>query len=146
MFETKIHWIDVNPHLATGSRKPPNFYLERALLHGDKPNGGVFNTAEVARVGRYLTLVTPVDQPPEWSLTVEGPVVRIPIYGYSVPLHNGPLILASGFELAFKFCENLRQHTPESIEEMHLVLHHETHTIANNAVRMYAGFSLRLKG
>lgn len=147
-FNTEIHWVDINPHLASGDRTPPHFYLERPLLHGDKPNnGGMYNVAEVARKGTFWTLTTPVGTgKPVWTLTSAGQFVRIPIYAYSVAMSNGAVILGAGFELAVRFTEALRQQTPVEIETLHLALHTETHNLPDNGVRLYAGVSVEVKG
>ena len=146
-FRTELHWVDVNPHLAAGHKDVPTYYLERPLLHGDKKNGGLFNTSEVARVGTFMTLVSPLGfEPPAWGRTAEGQYVRIPIHAYTLPMHNGPVILAAGFELATRFVEVLRQNTKEEIEALHLVLHSETHSLAGNSIRLYAGVSVEVKG
>lgn len=147
-FQTRIHWVDVNPNLAAGTKEPPTFFLERELLHGSETKGGVFNIAEVARKGRFWTVTTPLTEADDrWALTREGQYVRIPLYGYTVPLLNGPVLLASGFELALRFLELWYQQCRggETIEVLHIVLHPETHTV-ENGVRLYAGVSLQTQG
>jgi hypothetical protein len=145
-FRTELHWVDVNPHLASGEKNAPLFFLERPLLHGETPNAGVFNTTEVARHGKFWTLTSPMGvDPPAWTQTYTGQYVRVPIYGYMVPMANGAVILATGFELATRFVEALRRRVKEEIEVLHLILHNQTHSQPNGSVRLYAGVTIEVK-
>ena len=78
LFDTK--WIDVNGNLQ--SQQQPVFFLERALLHGDKAKGGIFNVAEVARKGDYWTASSPLPTEIDWSNTKTGEHVRVPVFAY----------------------------------------------------------------
>lgn len=141
-FRTELHWIDVNPHLASGAKRPPEFFLERAQL----PQGNSALAHGATHVGTFLALLTPPGlEPAQWSLVRDGQYVRVPIYGFEVPLGTGTVILAAGFELATRFVDALRKYTPAEIEVLHLVLHHETHSRPDNGVCLYAGVAVQLK-
>lgn len=140
-----IHWIDPAPSLAAGIQ--PVLFLERPLLHGNKPNGGMFNSATVAREGRYWTPKHSLLAPdPLWTLTCDGQHVHVPVNAYRTEFMGAAGIFQTGLLLG---SEVMRQFRIQSREEplcLHLVLGNDCTPLPNeNAYRCYVGFSIQCK-
>jgi hypothetical protein len=138
-----IKWIDVNPHLQI--QQQPIFLLERALLHGDKVKGNLFNVAEVARTGNYWTATSPIH--PEqvvWGNTVYGQHVRIPVFAYKTTQKAIVSLAGTGIQHGLAAYHNLAPELHSRVEECIMVLGHECHEV-DDAYRFYLGLSFRVK-
>lgn len=141
----ELRWIDVTPNLAL--QQIPIFLLERPLAHGTQPKGGVFNVAEVARLGTFWVPQTDLHQQAiRWSRTASGQYVRVPVFAYraSVPYEAG--LFGMAVELGVRAAAQLREHTPFPIDTMTLVLGHQCHVVdAEGLFRGYLGLAFNTK-
>jgi hypothetical protein len=142
-----IQWVDVRPYLAAGQQ--PVFLLERPLLHGNSPRGGIFGIAEVAREGVFWVPNTdPVTTDGGWTQTLTGAHVRIPVLAYRTQERAIAGIWGLGLQLGFAAMLKLRQRTEDMPESLHIVLGHECTDLASEGVdafRCYVGIAIRTK-
>jgi hypothetical protein len=142
-----LRWIDVSPHLA--AKQQPVILLERPLLHGNDTKGGLFSTAEVARVGKHWAANGPLvgaDVDPAWRFTREGTHVRVPVNGYVTTSRAKSQILATGLEIGIRAMVSYRQRTPEEPQELILILGHQVddlHDEGRDNFRCYVGVAVR---
>lgn len=141
-----VHWINVNPYLER--KEQPVFMLQRPLLHGDTKSGGVFNIAEVARVGTYYTPTSAINEAePKFSLTKSGDLVRIPVFAYRTQIRALSSILGVAMQLGISATYRLQQIVRgDEIESVTMILGHECHELPEpDGFRCYAGLSFKMK-
>lgn len=122
-------------------------FLKRPLLHGNKPSGGVFAAATVAREGRYWTPKDSLLLPePTWSLTCDGENVHVPVNAYRTEFMGAAGIFQTGLLLGSLVLDHFRKQTKEEPLCLHLVLGNDCTPLPNeNAYRCYVGFSIQCK-
>lgn len=97
--ELTVLWKDLAPFMQQS--EAPAYFLERPLLHGDDKKGGVFNQAEVVRVGEFWVPNKHVIDPScTWAVTKLGDAVRIPVLGYQTQNLTEAAVLATGMHVA----------------------------------------------
>jgi hypothetical protein len=139
--EIRFVWIDVDPYLANGQR--PVYMLERQLAHGTNPNGGVFNVAQVARLGEFWVPQAPLlpGADPDWSVVKTGDHVKIPVTAYRCDRALAS-VFALGLQLGLLAAGEFVRRTLKPPEAVYLVLGH-TVTDLGDGFRCYAGVALR---
>lgn len=142
--QIQAHWLDVTQHLASGIQ--PVFMLERPLLRGDKPRGGLFASSEVARRGRYWVAAGDLlSAPVRWSLVHTGQYVRVPVFAYKTSSRALSAILAMGVMLGMRGADSVRGVTAEEIVTAVMVLGHEC-ADTGDGFRTYVGLAFETKG
>lgn len=121
-------------------------FLERALLHGQKPKGNLFNAAEVARTGRYWTPKTSLyAEKPDWTVTAEGQYASVPVNAYRMTFTGHVGILHVGLVLSAVALEQFRERCQDPIETIHFILGNDVHPVSETELRCYVGFSFQTK-
>lgn len=138
-------FIDVNDHLER--QEQPVFLLERPLLHGDKPKGGLFNASEVARKGTFWTPTTSLlEGNIEWSLVDKDQYVRVPIFAYRTASKAASHIVGLAFQCGMLVQQAFKLHRQlDKILICHLIIGHEIHELEDDAFRFYLGLTLQTK-
>lgn len=150
----ELHYLDVTPNLQ--SLQQPVFLLERELVHGDDPKGGLFNAARVARRGEYYVPVGPLaigmgGPPPKFAMTKKTDHVRIPLMHYEVagdPSLSGAVAvgLKLGIDLVAEAVRQVQTINDKPVTRAVLVVGHECHSVTCNdgspAMRCYVGLAL----
>jgi len=140
-------WIDVRPHLLSGEQ--PVFMMQRPLAHGHSAKGGLFNTAEIAKVGEHWVPHGPVldVEDVQWGITKVGDLVRVPVFAYKTQ-HLAPAsIWGLGLQIGLAAVVHLRKHTTDIPRAAMLVLGHECMDLrpAEEAYRCFVGIALQTK-
>lgn len=143
-----VKWIDVTKNLESGEQ--PVFFLERPLLHGNDRRGSLFGTAEVARKGEFWVpqnaLLNAEDC--EWSKTIAGQHVRVPIHAYRTVGRALPWLFAVAVELGMRAANSLRTKTRKRIDDVVLALGSECTDLAGenvDAFRCYVGIAVKVE-
>jgi hypothetical protein len=137
-----LRWIDVNPNLVVGQQ--PVLMLERPLAHGEQVNGGVFNVAEVARVGTFWVPGNLHRKEVPWTVTRSGPHVRVPVYKYRTPQAYEALLFGMAVQLGMEAVERLKAECSAPIERVTLVLGHQVKCI-EASYEAYLGIAITTK-
>jgi len=140
------HWFDVAPFIA--AKRQPSIMIERELIRGDDPKGGIFNVAEVARRGEFWVPSSPLTDDldtVEWSTTKDGEYVRVPVHGYKTNERALASILACGVSLGLRGVESFQRRTQKHVGQVVLVLGNECTdllTEQQNNFRCYLGLAV----
>ncbi len=140
-----VHWIDVTENLAT--QQQPVFLLERPLIHGKNVKGGVFNVAEVARVGTYWVPTSDLNIATiAWSKTASGQYVRIPVFGYRTQQPAESAVFGTAVQLGISALASLYQKVSNApVLCTHLVIGHQVHHLGPEGYRGYLGLAFQTK-
>jgi hypothetical protein len=125
----KVQWIDVTPNLVLDQQ--PVLLVERPLAHGDEPKGGVFNTAEVARVGAFWVPRKIQEEEIAWRVTRTGQHVRIPLDRYRTPQPIESVLFGNAVSLGMMAMESFRRQSNAPIEYVLLVLGHQVRNLGS---------------
>lgn len=150
----EVHYADVTENLQT--LKQPVFMLERELIHGNDPKGGLFNAARVARRGSYYVPIGPLaidtDGPPtKFAMTAKSDHVRIPISHYEIAgapsLSSAVAIgLKLGIDLVAEAVRQVQTVSDKPVTRAVLVIGHECHAVTcgdgSPGMRCYVGLAL----
>lgn len=126
--------------------RPGDTYIRRDLGFGDDPKAGLFNVAEVARVGRFWTPVSPLDRSPiEWSLTCSDEWIRVPTFGYHTNAAEPPYVVGLAFQLGLLALASLLERVRLSdVTAARLIIGRDIHN-AESGFRFYLGATFELK-
>ena len=123
-----VQWIDVTSNLVLNSQ--PTYIIQRPLVHGDDPKGGVFNTTQVARTGAFWVPNTLRHAEIEWSLTKTEEHVRIPLDRYRTSQAYESVLFGLALQLGLQVMESFRRQSSKPIEYVLLVLGHQVRNLA----------------
>ena len=145
---TNIIWLDVTENLREGNQ--PVFMHERPLVHGNKPKGGLFNTAEVARTGEFWVPTTPVLDIDEiqWSKTACERYVRVPLHAYRTRDRALASVFVAGLEIGTRAMASLALRYKQEPQDITLIVGHECTDLISQGVsqfRCYVGLAIRTK-
>ena len=144
----KLHWHSVNENLKRGIQ--PLVMIERPCVGGNArdPHGDLFSVAKVGRTGEFWVPVSHLLMPDvQWSLTVQGEYVKVPLFAYRTPQKARGAIFAVGVELGMRAMLSLCKKSPKPPIEVTLIMGSEVHTIATDAgevYRAYLGIAIRV--
>lgn len=140
----QVRWIDVTPNLAR--KQQPVVLVERPLAHGTAPKGGVFNVAEVARLGTFWVPVSDLNASEiQWSKTASGQFVRIPMLGYRSAQPAESALFGMALQLGIKARDALQQQTASPVLCTWLALGHQVHNLGPEGYRGYLGLAFQIK-
>jgi hypothetical protein len=137
-----VQWVDIEAMDYSG--QPHAVMLPRQLIHGNKPNGGLFNKAEVGRIGKiWVPQAQVVLSGVIYSMTRSGEFVHVPIFLY-VPQRSLSGILASGIEIGLRAIHELRRYTQDEVKLVTLVIGNECKDLgtAGGGYACHAGIAL----
>ena len=149
-----VRYIDVNPNVASGQQ--PIYMLQRELVHGDDPRGGVFSQAKVGRRGEYWVPVTRLFDagPVQFAATKQSEFVRVPLWDYPINKRALSTSIAFGIQLGVELLsqaiEEVRTRTNHPVTKAVIVIGHECHDITQSngepGLRCYVGLALAVDG
>lgn len=132
----------------------PAWLWQRELVHGDRPDGGIYNTnvVEVARKGAFWTPQDSLTQPTvRWSLTRSGPYVRIPLCSYDTGQRAHSVVIALAAQLGMIAVDDFRvRFGAVPIEKVIMMVGDELQDLAANphprdGLRFHVGLSIQVK-
>ena len=142
----ELKWADVTNHVDAGIQ--PTFLFERPLAHGDSlNNGGMYASAEVARLGTFWVPQTNLHVPEiDWAFTKTGQHVAIPIFGYDSVDRVESIIFWMGIQLGLQALDSLKTRLPRAkIVKTVMVLGNKVDTIPDKGYRGYLGLAFEVE-
>lgn len=139
-----VEWIEINSELA--KQPSPSFLFQRELPASAQgsPKGNLFNTAEVARVGKWLVGVSPMLGEPRWAIVQSGEFVRVPIIQYKTKARSQAMIWGTGLQVGMTAVSSVPSNYIQEIKETKLILGTSC-IMREEAYYCYLGIAIRVE-
>lgn len=144
MIEFDVKWFDLTPNILSGEQ--PAAFIDRPKNHQNQKAWA--GKSQVAAVGEFWVPQGPtLDQAPEYTLTVVGDHVRVPVHAYRTLNAGVAAIFGLGVQIGLAAITHLRNHTDDVPKRVTLILGHQCTDLrpADDAFRCYVGIAVQTK-